>query len=292
MVPHSASELPMPASGLTSTSSGFRTLVAALALPVLASACVPADATSPRLEPTLGAAFADVAHPALDWPSRFFSGAGVVAPAILPSRCPFDATSQFFVCSPLTGNGLTLNQRFTLQNASGGRQSAFDPATTSSLHLENAVTGTPSDDQTVTVDGQQVLDLTGLGTQQHTLNGTSLTLATSQTSNSQPPAERRTTITDLVIPVVAAGAPTSWPLSGTIDTRSRSISTSGDTTVFIATMRFDGSSIVTLTMTVAGGLRTCRVNIAMLAPGVMGCVGPDTPPLGADAVPRATSALR
>lgn len=281
----------MSASGLTRTASGFRTLVAALAMPVLASACVPADATSPKVEPTLDAALAEVAHPALDWASRFFSGAGVVTPQILPFRCPFDATSQFFVCSPLAGNGLTLDQRFTLQNASGGRQSAFD-ATTTSLHLENAVTGTPADDQTVTIDGQQVLDLTGLGTLRHTLNGTSLTLTTTQSGGSQQSAERRTAITDLVIPVVAEGAPTSWPLSGTIDTRSRSIGASGDTTVFIAQMRFDGSSIVTLTITVPGGLQTCRVNIAMLAPGVMGCVGPDTPPLGAAAVPRATSALR
>ena len=277
----------MSAAGLTRTSSGSRTLVAALALPVLASACVPSDATSPKVEPTLTAALADIAHPALDWASRFFSGAGVVTPEIFPARCPFDATSQYFVCSPLSGNGLTLNQRFTLLSASGAKQSAFDAATTTSLHLENAVTGSPSDDQTVTIDGQQVLDLTGLGTLRHTLNGTSLTQATSQAQE-----ERKTTITDLVIPVVADGAPTSWPLSGTIDTRSRSISASGDTTVFIATMRFDGSSIVTLTVTVPGGLQTCRVNIALLAPGVMGCVGPDTPPLGADAMPRTTPALR
>ena len=281
----------MSASGLTRTSSGFRILVAALALPVLASACVPADATSPKVEPTLDAALAEVAHPALDWASRFFSGAGVVTPQILPFRCPFDATSQFFVCSSLSGGGLTLNQRFTLQGANGGKQSAFDAATTVSLHLENAVTGTPSDDQTVTIDGQQVLDLTGLGSPRHTLNGTSLTLTTAQTGGSQPPAERRTTITDLVIPVVAEGAPRLWPLSGTIDTRSRSISASGDTTVFIATMRFDGSSIVTLTITVPGGLQTCRVNIAMLAPGVMGCLAPDSPPLGHAAM-RTTPALR
>jgi hypothetical protein len=282
----------MSASGFTRISSRLRTLVAALAVPVLASACVPADVTLPKVEPTLTAALADVSHPALDWASRFFSGAGVVTPEIFPARCPFDATSQFFVCSPLAGNGLTLNQRFTLRDASGGKQSAFDAATTTSLHLENAVTGSPSDDQTVTIDGQQVLDLTGLGTSRHTLNGTSLTLTTTLAGGSQPPAERRTTITDLVIPVVAEGAPTAWPLSGTIDTRSRSISATGDTTVFIATMRFDGSSLVTLTITVPGGIQTCRVNIAMLSPGVMGCVGPDTPPLGGDAVPRTTPALR
>ena len=281
----------MSASRLIRAARGLRAFVAPFALPVLASACVPADATAPKVEPTLDAALAEIAHPALDWPSRFFSGAGVVAPEILPSRCPFDATSQFFVCSPLAGNGLTLEQRFTLQNASGARQSAFDPATTVGLHLENAVRGTPADDQTVTIDGQQVLDLTGLGALRHTLNGTSLTLTTPQSRSSQPPEERRTTITDLVLPVVVEGAPTPWPLSGTIDTRSRAISASGDTTVFIAQMRFDGSSIVTLTITVTGGLQTCRVNIAMLAPGVMGCVGPDTPPLG-DAVPRATSTLR
>jgi hypothetical protein len=257
--------------------AGLRTILAAAALPVLASACASADALAPKVPPpSLDAALADVAHPALDWPSRFFSGAGVLTPAIVPTRCQFDTPSQYFVCSPLTANGLTLNQRFSLADAGGGKQPAFDAATTTSLHLENAVSGTTG---SLTIDGQQTLDLTGIGTAQHTLNGTSLTLATPLTGQQ---TERKTTITDLVLPVVVAGAPVSWPVSGTVDTRSRTVDASGNTTnAFIATMRFDGSSIVTLTVTVPGGIQTCRVNLATLPQGTMGCgVGTSSPPIG------------
>jgi len=38
----------------------------------------------------------------------------------------FESASQFFVCSPLSGGGLTLNQRFTLLDAGAGKQGAFD----------------------------------------------------------------------------------------------------------------------------------------------------------------------
>jgi hypothetical protein len=252
-----------------------RPAVLALALPIFAGACVSVDATTPLVPPTLDAALADVAHPALDWASQWFSGANIVTLPIVPARCPFESASQFFVCSPLSGGGLTLNQRFTLLDASGGKQSVFDETTTTSLHLENAVAGTWS--TSGTIDGQQVLDLTGLGSPRHTLNGSSLTVMSANNT------ERKTTITDLVFPVVVAGAPVSWPLSGTIDTRSRSIGAKGDTSVFVAQMRFDGSSIVTLTLTIAGGLQTCRVNLATMPPGGIGCLGSPDPPLGREA---------
>jgi len=256
--------------------AGLRTIVAALALPVLASGCVSADALTPKLPPpTLDAALADVAHPALEWPSRFF-GVGVLTPPIVPRRCTFDSASQYFVCPSLTGNGLTLDQRFTLADASGAKQSAFDATTTTSLHLENAVSGTAASS---TVDGQQTLDLTGIGTARHTLNGTSLTLST-PTVGAQ--TEFKTTITDLVLPVVVEGAPQGWPLSGTVDTRSRSVGADGSTSnVFIATMRFDGSSVVTLTLTVPGGIETCRLNLATVPEGTIGCrVGSSDAPIG------------
>lgn len=256
-------------------------VVLAVALPILAGACVPAeDALTPKVAPTLDAALADIAHPALNWAEGFFSGAGAI-PSIVPTRCPFDAASQYFVCSPLVGGDITLNQRFTLLDAGGGKQSAFDATSTVSLHLENAVTSS-------SLDGQQVLDLTGLATARHTLNGTSLTVASyTAPSGSRYTSERRTTITDLVLPIVAPGAPVGWPLSGTIDTRSRDIFTTGDTIVFIATMRFDGSSVVTLTLTVPGGIQTCRLNLALTL-GI-GCVDGASPtvPVGGDALPGA-----
>ena len=270
------------------TPSGLRTLAVAVALPVLAGACVATDATTPLVPSTLNAALGDVAHPALDWASGFFSGRGILTPAIVPTRCPFDAASQYFVCSPLTGGDLTLNQRFTLLDAGGARQSAFDAPTTTGLHLENSVASSSA-----SVDGQQVLDLTGLGTPRHTLNGTSLTLSSYTYNGSPVNEERRTTVTDLVLPVVAPSAPIPWPLSGTIDTRSRAVvEASADTIVFIATMRFDGSSLVTLTYTVPGGIRTCRVDLTSLPGGSIGCGGANTPPIGREALMGAKPALR
>ena len=245
----------------------FRGLVVAVTLPVVAGACVPEDALIARAPNSLGAALADLAHPALDNVAATFSGAGVLMPAIVPAKCPFEAASQSFVCSPLSAIGLTLTQRYELLDATGGKQSAFDSATTTGLHLENAVTGIVGQEQRTTVDGQQVLDLSGLGTARHTLNGTSFTLTTYVDARAdQPPfkSESRTTITDLVIPVVTAGQPRGWPVSGMIDIRSREVLPDGGTTgVFIATMRFSGSSIVTLTYTVSDGIRTCQVNLAI-----------------------------
>ena len=61
------------------------------------------------------------------------------------------------------------------------------------MHLENSVASSSA-----SVDGQQVLDLTGLGTPRHTLNGTSLTLSSYTYNGSPVNEERRTTVTDLV----------------------------------------------------------------------------------------------
>jgi hypothetical protein len=274
------------------TSSAFRALV--VALPILAGGCVPDDALTPKVPSTLDAALAEVAHPALDYASGWFSGAGVVTPAIVPTRCPFESASQTFVCSPLTAGGLTLTQRFTLLDATGGKQTAFDATATTGLHLENAVAGTwAPDGDTTRVDGQQALDLTGLGSSRHTLNGASLTLTTLVDPGSPASpieTERKTTITDLVLPVRPADAPIGWPLSGTVDVRSRSVDANGNVAVTIIAMRFDGSSIVTLTHTVPGGIETCRVNIATQG---VGCPrGGPAIPVGADALPRALPTLR
>jgi len=261
-------------------SSVFRALTLALALPVVAGACA-SDVLAPLDPPTLDAAMADLAHPALDWASAWFSGAGLVAPAITPTSCTFDAASQFFVCTPLTADGLALKQRFSLLDANGNTQSAFDPKTTTAVHLENGVSGTWSPSSrmplgdTLFVDCKQVLDLTGLGTRQHTINGTSLTLTTlHSTRYSTPPLpmEYKTTIADLVLPVSVPRASLPWPASGTLDVRMRNVDANGNTSnAFIATARFEGTTIVTLTFTVPGGTRTCRINMSLTPPDQIGC---------------------
>jgi len=260
----------------------LRCLTAA-AVPMFAIGCVPADALTPKVQPTLDAALADVSHPALDFVSKFFSG-GIGIPTIDPARCPLEPSSQTFVCAPLVSGEHTLVQRFTLLDATGGKQSTFDAAATTGLHLENTVAGGG-------VDGQQVLDLTGIGTLRHTLNGTSFTLTTAGDSASPIVTEFKSTITNLVFPTVVSSAPAGWPLSGTIDVRSRVTNRPDNPAVFIATYRFSGSSVVTLTLTVPGGIETCQVNLATIE-GI-GCQagGPDIP-VGADVLPSRRPALR
>ena len=50
-----------------------------------------------------------------------------------------DAASGTFVCSALSGGGLTLNQHFTLFDGVGGKQSAYDMKTTTNLVVNSAV---------------------------------------------------------------------------------------------------------------------------------------------------------
>jgi hypothetical protein len=258
----------------------FRRPIAVCALSVLVGGCASDASTNPVATPTLEAALAEVAHPALDFASATFSGAGAVVPMIVASNCALDTATQAFVCTDVTGGWLTLDQRYVLLDAAGGKQSAFDPATTKGLSVTNAVSGQNIDQgNTLTVDGQQTLDLTGLGSARHTLNGTSLTLTRylSAARLTHPPVQSTITtkITDLVVPVVPSGQPIAWPLSGTIALKTiaeygEPIPTGGTSTTSVVTLTFNGSSVVTLSMSTPSGVtRTCRVNLA-IASG-LGC---------------------
>jgi hypothetical protein len=251
----------------------FRSPIAACLLSVLVGGCVPDASTTPAATPTLDAALAEIAHPALDYATATFSGAGAVVPAIVASSCQLDPASQVFVCAPVAGGWLTLNQSYVLLDAAGGKQSAFDPTTTKGVSVTNAVSGQNTDQgNTLTVDGQETLDLAGIGSARHTLNGTSLTLTTSvsATNLTHPPVQSTITtkITDLVIPVVPSGQPLAWPLSGTIAMKTiaefgETLPTGGTSTTSVTTLTFNGSSVVTMSLTTpSGGIQTCRIDLA------------------------------
>jgi hypothetical protein len=252
-------------------SSRIRTTLATLALAVLANACLPDLAVAPQQIDTLDAALAEVAIPAMTYASATFSGAGVVTPMISPARCRFDEGSRTFVCGQLAGGGLTLDQNFTLLDGVGEKQAAYDMKTTSSLIVRSAVAGTALRDGTkLTVDGQQELALSDLGTPQHTLNGSSVTVAIVDSPSQLPITSTITTrITNLVIPVVPITEPAPWPASGMIELRTTTdlglvipLDASG-VTVSTAALNFNGSSIVSLTIVDKNGTRTCRVNIVI-----------------------------
>ena len=249
--------------------SRIRSSFATLALAAVATACLPDIATAPLQIDTLDAALAEMAIPAMAYASATFSGAGVVTPVIEQSRCRFQDSSQTFVCGQLTGGGLTLDQNYTLLDAGGGKQAKCDMTSTNSMLVHSVVGGTTYRNGTkLTVDGQQDLTLGELGTPQHRLNGSSITVATVDPPSQPPITSTITTrIVDLVIPVVPLDQPAPWPTSGMIELRTTTdlgfvipLGESGGT-VSTAALTFSGSSVVSLTIVDSSGTRTCRVDI-------------------------------
>jgi len=253
----------------------IRLVLATLTLALVADACSSDDSVAPSTPvETLDGALSEMAVPALDYASATFSGAGIVTPTIVSSRCQFDGASGAFICDALTGNGLTLNQHFPLLDAGGGKQTAYDAKSTTGLVVNSAVSGTAvgyigNSAVTLDVDAQQELRLSGLGTGQHTVNGTSLTLTTlAYADGSQPPLTSTITtkVVDLVMPVPAAGEPKRWPTSGMIELRSTTdlgyvIPLPSANTTTSAALEFSGTSVVKLTITMQSGTQTCRVDI-------------------------------
>jgi hypothetical protein len=263
-------------------STRIRFVLATLTFAVVAGACGSDNTVAPNTTiDTLDGALAEVTNPALDYVAATFSGAGLVTPTIVPSRCQFDDASGTFICDALTGNGLTLNQHYTLLDGAGSKQQAYDTKTTTGLVVNSAVAGTATgyisgSPATLTVDAQQELTLSGLGTAHHKINGTSLTLTTlTHTDGSVPPLASTITtkVVDLVIPVPAPGDPPSWPVSGMVELTSSTdlgyvIPLDAANTTTSAAMEFNGSSVVKLTITNQNGTQTCRVDITTT---MLGC---------------------
>lgn len=253
----------------------IRLVLATLTLAVLADACISDSAVAPTPIDTLDAALAEVTLPALDYASATFSGAGIITPTIVSARCQFDAASGTFVCSALSGGGLTLNQHFTLLDGVGGKQSAYDMKTTTNLVVNSAVGGTATLDNgaKLTIDGQQELTLGGLGTAQHTLNGSSVTVTTLAMATRTPITSTITTkLVDLVIPVVPPNEPPAWPTSGMIELRTTTdlgfvIPLEASVAISTIAMTFSGSSIVAVTINGENGTQSCRVNLVTTALG-------------------------
>jgi hypothetical protein len=260
----------------------IRLALATLTLAIVADACTSDSIVAPdRPVASLDAALSEVTVPALDYASATFSGAGMVTPAITSARCQFDGTSSSFICDALTGNGLTLNQHYTLLDAAGSKLSTFDAEKTTGLVVNSAVSGTATgysggNPVTLTVDGQQELTLTGLGSAQHTVNGTSLTLTTlTRSDGAVPPVTSTITtkVVDLVIPIASRSNPGQWPTSGMIELQSSTdlgyvIPLDATIATTSAALEFSGTSIVKLTITTQNGTQTCRVDITTT---MLGC---------------------
>jgi hypothetical protein len=183
-----------------------------------------------------------------------------------PSTCTFDGASKSFVCPNVSVTGVTVSRSFTLLDASGAAQSAFDRTTTAAVRMKTTFAGTvTSGASTVVVDQQQDLTLSGLLTGIHTLNGTVLaklngTLGTG-TGTIPVATTILTTINSLVLPRGDAKWPQSGSIAATITDASFAVPM-----VSTFTIAFNGTSTATVTVTAVGFSGTFTIDLANPGP--------------------------
>jgi hypothetical protein len=251
----------------------FRRHLSALTVAAAVVACGGDSSTRPTSYPpaTLNHALAELSIPALAAGGTSFLGVDAAAPALDATKCPYSATVQSFVCTPISESGLTIDQSFTLLTGAGGKQSAFDAATTDAVRANTTVDGTLVEQgTTLDVSGQQELTLSGLVSGPHVLDGTSSITAAGtvadESSTYPVNISVNTSIANLVLPVNEAGSSQVWPSSGTITVDvSGSI---GPVSVSQARTKIEFSGTSTVTVTVSGGglSKTCQVDLSQAAP--------------------------
>lgn len=239
-------------------------LAAAGALVVLATACGSDSAVAPRAN-TLDSALGE-----LSLTSGLPSASGMPAgkpPGITPGTCAFDAGSQSFTCPVVSGSGYTVTRSYTLLNASGTPQSAFDPATTAAIRSTSSATGsTTLGGVTTTFDATETRTLSGLLAGAHVLNGTGLSHATT-TGTYASRSTTATTITD-VVPPDALG-PGNYPKSGSVAMAITDERSFGPPVTTRITMTFNGTSKVSIVITDAFITQRCTFDLAATGGGLV-----------------------
>jgi hypothetical protein len=197
----------------------FLTLVAA----ALLAGCGADSSVAPNTTPTsLDQVFKEMSLPAISGVTSVAAGIDGPSAALgtVPTGCSYVLASQAFACAPVTVNGITITQSYSLLNASGGALSFFDPTSLAAVRMQSTITGTDTTGGDVfTLDGRQDQTLSGLQTSKHVLNGTSTmnmsgTFSDSTLGTLPLTITLKTTTTDLVIP--ANPGPNTYPTSGTI----------------------------------------------------------------------------
>jgi hypothetical protein len=178
----------------------------------------------------------------------------------LGQECPFNSASQSFVCPSHTEQGITFDVFYQLLDASGATQSAFSPTTTAAIHTVTDIAGAfaqpsgiPGSPFTLTSHTDQTLS--GLLTDTHTLNGTGHSVVGDQSSNTTIDL----LITDLVLP--KRGSSQHFPQSGTISTDMTSTLEGLGSFTLNVTMTFNGSSLVTISITSDGTTESCTFDL-------------------------------
>jgi hypothetical protein len=195
-----------------------------------------------------------------------------ITPSVASAGCAYSQTSQNFVCPSTASSGVTFNASFWLYDASGHSQTQPDKSTTASVRavIDAAGTVNGSVGQTsgsITVASHSDLTMSGLLGNTRTLNGTSTghDSLTATSSTTTTVVVDVTTLANNVVLPATEGDGSSWPQSGTLtidaNTRTKAASVSVTASAH-AVVTFNGTSIVTVSGTLAGIPTTCRIDLA------------------------------
>jgi hypothetical protein len=189
------------------------------------------------------------------------------------SACPFSSADQLFECAPATISGITFKVSYQLLDAGGHPLPSADATTLAAVRTITDVDGTTSFvssttagiTSTATIHSHSDNTLSGLLTNQHTLNGSTSerdTLTLSGSTATKLAITATTTVDKLDVPT-KAGA---YPATGTITTdATTSISLGGGTPVSTqthASITFNGTSVVTITISVGSATQRCTLDLA------------------------------
>jgi len=208
----------------------------------------------------------------------------------------FNAGTGWFVCTPITNNGITFNQQIQYKNTAGTVQSALDTATTNSVQVKSTVAGTISfvrdstraswegrkgpphfghliGDSTTVLTANTTLNhtsdrtVTGLasGSTKRTVNGTSQgeesTTGTSSKGNFTAKRVAADTSKGVEVPIID-GKPT-YPTAGTvIRVMNASVTFAGSAATTASrkeVITYDGSATAKVVITINGDTKTCTM---------------------------------
>jgi hypothetical protein len=183
-------------------------------------------------------------------------------------NCAFSSTTSRVECPANTHGGLTITRSYSLLDASGAVQQAFDTALTNTVNVTTSVTGTRThhnSSATSTVNSSSDFTVTGLasGSTQRTVDGKAAgTETTTGTKDSVAFTATRIagdTTTGLVIPI-QNGRPT-YPTAGTVIRAMQATVTPAGSAASTSSRRevitYDGSATATVVITQDGVTKNC-----------------------------------
>ena len=237
----------------------IRSLVGTSAVALLLAACASGGGTGPTItDLAITADFAVLAADGMAEDVEMMGGPAGIHGFGLFGGAGGPLAGRDLGCRALERPNLTVTRTCTFSDAQGGPQASYDPATTASVRIQTAVTGERAHDRwSASIDRNSDVIVTGLAgaETQRTWNGTgSEDVTRSRHVDGQEArgytVEGTVTITNVVVPV--PHGPGNWPLSGTIvRTISGEITTgprAGETFTRTATVTFNGTSTVTMTV--------------------------------------------